>query len=415
MACIRSSLRLSNTPKCFFIVNGNARNFSSTTVTSQNETALTQRDVTPLENSHGTGGRSSVSGNTVTVFGATGMVGRILLNRLGKDGTQIIVPYRGDPHDLRPLKLCADLGQMYFQEINIKDPESIRKAVQYSNMVINCIGTDYETSNFSYNDVHVTGARNIARICKESNVKKLVHFSSLNASLNPQKIYFKPSEFLRTKFIGELAVKEEFEDAVIIRPANIYGETDRFLFNYINDLRRGLNKIPLWNRGEMTIKMPVHQSDVADGVMKILYNKEIKGVTYDFVGPNKYLLSEIVDYIFNQIQRPNIKRQFMTPSRMALTYLTEKIMKRPQFNFDMMEREYISDQTSADSINPTLKDLGVEFRNFEQMVNWHLKVYNKMSYYNEKLGEFDSKVKSAPKPLSEDYEFQLRRKIRQSA
>lgn len=141
MACIRSSLRLSNTPKCFFIVNGkqynlfrlssslkspiniliwigNARNFSSTTVTSQNETALTQRDVTPLENSHGTGGRSSVSGNTVTVFGATGMVGRILLNRLGKDGTQIIVPYRGDPHDLRPLKLCADLGQMYFQVEN---------------------------------------------------------------------------------------------------------------------------------------------------------------------------------------------------------------------------------------------------------------------------------------------------------
>ena len=62
--------------------------------------------------------------------------------------------------------------------------------------------------------------------------------------------------------MGELAVKEEFEDAVIIRPANIYGEMDRFLFNYINELRRGLNSIPLWNRGEMTIKMPVHVGQV---------------------------------------------------------------------------------------------------------------------------------------------------------
>ncbi len=58
--------------------------------------------------------------------------------------------------------------------------------------------------------------------------------------------------------MGEQAVKEEFEDAVIIRPSNIYGESDRFLFNYVNDFRRGLTSIPLWNRGEMTIKMPVH-------------------------------------------------------------------------------------------------------------------------------------------------------------
>jgi hypothetical protein len=51
----------------------------------------------------------------------------------------------------------------------------------------------------------------------------------------------------------------------------------------------------------------------------------------------------------------------------------------------------------------------VEFKDFEQMVTWHLKVFNKMSYYNEKLGEFvDPK---APKPLSDDFEHQLRRRV----
>ena len=80
----------------------------------------TAREVTPFDARHGTLGRSSVSGNTVTVFGATGMIGRILLSRLGKEGTQLVVAYRGDPHDLRPLKLCADLGQIYFHEINIR-------------------------------------------------------------------------------------------------------------------------------------------------------------------------------------------------------------------------------------------------------------------------------------------------------
>ena len=51
----------------------------------------------------------------------------------------------------------------------------------------------------------------------------------------------------------------------------------------------------------------------------------------------------------------------------------------------------------------------MEFKDFEQMVTWHLKVFNKMSYYNEKLGEFvDPK---APKPLSDDFEHQLRRRV----
>lgn len=63
----------------------------------------------------GTGGRSSFNGNVVTVFGATGVTGRILANRLGKEGSQIVIAYRGDVWDARSLKLVGDLGQTWFQ------------------------------------------------------------------------------------------------------------------------------------------------------------------------------------------------------------------------------------------------------------------------------------------------------------
>ena len=59
------------------------------------------------------GGRSSVSGLTVTVFGTTGMVGRLLVSRLGRVGTQVVVPYRCDEYDIQPVRVMGDLGQIH--------------------------------------------------------------------------------------------------------------------------------------------------------------------------------------------------------------------------------------------------------------------------------------------------------------
>lgn len=58
-----------------------------------------------------TGGRSSASGHTATVFGCTGFLGRYVVAKLAKIGTQVIVPYR-DEDEKRLLKVTGDLGQI---------------------------------------------------------------------------------------------------------------------------------------------------------------------------------------------------------------------------------------------------------------------------------------------------------------
>lgn len=58
-------------------------------------------------------GRSSVSGLTVTVFGGSGHVGRHLVNRLGRIGTQVVVPFRGDEYDVLSLRVMGDLGRIH--------------------------------------------------------------------------------------------------------------------------------------------------------------------------------------------------------------------------------------------------------------------------------------------------------------
>ena len=62
----------------------------------------------------GTGGRSSFSGVVATVIGGPGFIGRYVVNRLGRVGSQVVVPFRGDEHDYRHLRPMGDIGQILF-------------------------------------------------------------------------------------------------------------------------------------------------------------------------------------------------------------------------------------------------------------------------------------------------------------
>lgn len=107
----------------------------------------------------------------------------------------MIVPYRGDNYEPFRLKVCADLGQIYFHPYSLKDEESILKCMKYSNVVINLVGREWETRNFSFDDVNVEGARRLARLAKQSGVARFIHVSSLNATDPPKSVSIFTHEF----------------------------------------------------------------------------------------------------------------------------------------------------------------------------------------------------------------------------
>ena len=69
----------------------------------------------------------------------------------------MIIPYRQDPFYVHKLKVAGDLGQVLFVPIDVRNEESLNKAVKYSNGVINLISEEWQSKNFTFHDINVEG------------------------------------------------------------------------------------------------------------------------------------------------------------------------------------------------------------------------------------------------------------------
>ncbi|CAG9090737.1 unnamed protein product [Plutella xylostella] len=343
----------------------------------------------------GTGGRSSFNGVVATVFGCTGFVGRYVCNKLGKLGTQMILPYRGDFYDAQRLKVCGDLGQVLFTPYDIRDEASIAKAVKHSNVVINLVGRDYETKNFKYQDVHVEGPRTLARICRQEGVERFIHLSYLNASENPKPhVLKKPSQWNMTKYQGECAIREEFPTATVIRASDIYGQEDRFLRTFAAFWRRQGHYMPLYKNGMETVKQPVYVSDVAQGIVNAARDIDTRCMTYQAIGPKRYLLGDLVDWFYELMRkdakwgyrRYDMKWDPVLPVKIAVTNMISPAWPLGFLHWEGLEKEATTDV--VDPALPTLEDLGVTLTHMEDQVPWELRPFRAYQYYIEHMGEF---------------------------
>jgi NADH dehydrogenase (ubiquinone) 1 alpha subcomplex subunit 9 len=207
--------------------------------------------------------------------------------------------------EMRHLKPMFDLGNLALMPFSPRDDKSIVDSLERSDVVINLIGKHYETKhivptrradgklsrvNYPFREVHVDIPRKLARLAREAGIKSFIHVSALAADPNSK------SEWARTKYEGEVAVREEFPDAIIVRPATVFGAEDRFL-NLIGEFQERLPFVPIVNNGE-TLYQPVYCLDVSQGLLNIVNNhSEFKGDDFQFVGPAEYSYREIVEFV----------------------------------------------------------------------------------------------------------------------
>ncbi|KAI4884380.1 hypothetical protein NFI96_011225 [Prochilodus magdalenae] len=326
----------------------------------------------------GKGGRSSSSGVAATVFGATGFLGRYVVNRLGRIGSQVVVPHRCDPYDLMYLRPMGDLGQIIFMEWDARNKESIKRAIAHSNVVINLVGREWETSNYKFEDVFVTIPQQIAKASREAGVPKFIHMSHLNADIRS------PSKYLRNKAVGEQAVRDEFPDAIIMKPSEFFGREDRF-FNHFANMRWFGKAVPLIAMGKKTVKQPCHVVDVAKAIVNAIHDPDANGKTYALVGPNRYLLHDLVEYVYAVACRPFVAYPMPRPFYHLFARFFEINPFEPWTTRDKVDRFHTTDLKYP--ALPGFEDLGITPSSVEQKAIEVLRRHRRFRFLEAELEE----------------------------
>jgi NADH dehydrogenase len=222
----------------------------------------------------------------ITIFGATGFIGRHLVRRLAKTGATILAPTR-EPDKALFLKPMGDVGQIVPMSCDIRSDASVANAVYGAKTVINLVGVLYETRRNSFQSMHVEAPARMARLAKEAGVSRFIQMSALGASENSK------SKYARSKAAGESAVHAFFPDATILRPSIVFGPEDNF-FNRFASLARIAPALPLIGGGATKFQ-PVYVGDVGDAIMKCLESKATVGKIFELGGPQVYSFRQLME------------------------------------------------------------------------------------------------------------------------
>ncbi|KAF2078543.1 hypothetical protein CYY_000167 [Polysphondylium violaceum] len=296
------------------------------------------------------GSRTQTTGIVATVFGATGFTGRYIVQLLARTGIQVVIPFRGEEGSYRDLKVLGELGQVIPVRYDIRNEESIERAISHSNIVINMIGRQYETRNFSFEDIHIDGAERIAQIARNANIEKYIHVSALNASEDSS------SEFARTKAIGEKKTREIIPHCTVVRPSLIFGDEDKLITKW-SKITQFWPFIPRFYQDKKF--QPLHSFDLASAILAILELPNTNGKVYELAGDEVFTWEQFLNMVIEgtaQYDKPNIpvSPKFMENVGQFLEYAS----RDPPFIKDEVKYHNQDFLVSPDAL--TLKDLKVK-------------------------------------------------------
>ena len=233
--------------------------------------------------------------NKITVIGGSGFVGTNLCRELH---------LKQQDFEIIDLKMSNQFSEKC-KIADVRDVQSLREAIT-GDVVVNlaAVHRDDVRDKSEYFRTNVDGAENIARVCSEKGIKKIVFTSTVavygfaapgtdeNGTINPF------NEYGRTKFEAEKKLRAWHANGdnalIIVRPTVIFGEGNRGnVYNLLNQIASG--KFLMVGKGENKKSM-AYIGNIVAFLETCVTTKQKYGV-YNYVDTPDLTMNELVSQV----------------------------------------------------------------------------------------------------------------------
>lgn len=224
----------------------------------------------------------------ILVAGGTGFVGGGIVRELARRGEKVAVFTR----DAGRARGRFPGLEIEYREGDVRDPESLRPAVQGAEVVIGCVQfpnspMESRRRGYTFEEIDAAGTERLVQASKEAGVKRYIYLSGAGAA--PDAKY----HWHRAKWRAETAVRESGIPYVIFRPSWLFGPEDVALNRFLG-MARFLPFVPIIGDGNRQRLQPVFIDDVGRAVAEALDSPAADNQVFEIGGPEVLSMNEIV-------------------------------------------------------------------------------------------------------------------------
>lgn len=294
---------------------------------------------------------SALNGKLVTVFGASGFLGRHVVLALARRGYRIRAAVRR-PDLAEHLQPLGGVGQIMPVQANLRYRWSVDRAVDGADAVVNLVGILYQSGRQSFDAVQGFGPRAIAEAARAAGLNSIVHVSAIGADAAS------PAAYARSKAAGEAGVLETLPDSVILRPSIVFGPEDDF-FNRFAAMARMSPVLPLVGGGGTKFQ-PVYVGDVAAAVAKAVDGGCKPDTVYELGGPEVKSFKECLELMLEITRR----KRLLLPLPFGAAEMLARVLQllpKPLLTVDQVKMLRVDNVVSAaaEAEGRTLAGLGI--------------------------------------------------------
>ena len=218
--------------------------------------------------------------NIHMVTGAFGFTGKYIARGLLSKGCSVATLTNS------PDRKSELAGRIKTEAFNFDRPDKLVQSLRNVEVLYNTYWVRFNHKRFSHQDA-VENTLKLFEAAKEAGVKRIVHTSITNPSLESELEYF------RGKAVLEKALMKSGISYSILRPAVIFGNED-ILINNIAWLLRKLPVFPVFGYGSYRLQ-PIYVRDFAG--LAVEQGQCRENTILDAIGPETYSYRELVEKI----------------------------------------------------------------------------------------------------------------------